>query len=502
MSRRTPADPKSWNTTAMSRDYQVSEGSQNREKHRRSRNKRERKKPEEMGTSDTYIPRASIFTVPERKKPTWSSFTETVSDYLGNDDRSTSGIRARNEATKTLPFRDKGKVWVNSGSRRELSAFFNGEVGQDASKATDILLVVDLNSRYPTAAFNAPSLGYSKYKLLPPLEATPESRYPLLGSSESSPSSSRHRKSSLDSTKDLLSHCQTHLQSELGKPLKNFKPQVFFTARGDASDRSKHILSKAVKDTDSFISTEDSVQIFPTIEAITIEAIFRQEALNLKNDSSYQVAAPRTKTNILVLHFDGDVAEIQSYSVSWTAPIGKFDEPRLRLEEIVYGETVDCGKLVDRQFDRWIQKSFGNSISNISARKFGIEGRLMTEFAEARRYYKMDRKDMYGFPLTLRNPPNGSPYDPRRHVCQVQDYEMQKLFEPAMDSLLKSLDNLQARLGEKKTAVDNVIFAGVKGISPYVEDHVKDWGVGVSLLHTKVYASTITLARYMRFEST
>jgi hypothetical protein len=54
----------------------------------------------------------------------------------------------------------------------------------------------------------------------------------------------------------------------------------------------------------------------------------------------------------LLLHYDGDVAEIQSYAVSWAETDGKSAESRLRLEEIAYGDTVDCGKLVEDQFTR------------------------------------------------------------------------------------------------------------------------------------------------------
>ncbi len=120
----------------------------------------------------------------------------------------------------------------------------------------------------------------------------------------------------------------------------------------------------------------------------------------------------------MLLHYDGDVAEIQSYAVSWAETDGKSAESRLRLEEIAYGDTVDCGKLVEDQFTRWIEESFGNSVSNLSAKTFANE-QLMAEFTEVRRNYKIDQKSLYHFPLIPQNPPYKAPYDSHSHACQV-----------------------------------------------------------------------------------
>lgn len=211
---------------------------------------------------------------------------------------------------------------------------------------------------------------------------------------------------------------------------------------------------------------------------------------------------PIANYNILVLHYDGDVAEIRSYSVSRTDTAEKSTGSRLRLEEIVYGATVDCGKLVDHQFTHWIEKSFGSSVSNFSANNTGTNAQLMAEFAETRRNYKIEQSNLYEFPLTLQNPPRGAPYNPSRRVCNVRDSEMQEFFGPAIDSLLKTLHNHHARLGPKSKAIDQVIFMGVDHISPYVEDLLKDWGIGVGLLNTNIQAFPVTLGRYSRFETT
>ncbi len=70
-----------------------------------------------------------------------------------------------------------------------------------------------------------------------------------------------------------------------------------------------------------------------------------------------------------------------------------------------------------------------------------------------------------------------------------------------MDSLLNSLDNLHARVARKNKRIDEIIFAGANGTSPYVEDHLKDWGIGIGLLNTNIQAFPIVLGQYIRFES-
>jgi hypothetical protein len=71
-----------------------------------------------------------------------------------------------------------------------------------------------------------------------------------------------------------------------------------------------------------------------------------------------------------------------------------------------------------------------------------------------------------------------------------------------MDSFLNSLDEHHALVSQKKKTIDKVIFAGAPCIAPYVENHLKDWGIGVGLLDTNIEASVMHIGRYNRVEAT
>jgi hypothetical protein len=110
------------------------------------------------------------------------------------------------------------------------------------------------------------------------------------------------------------------------------------------------MLAKAAED--AGFSTELSkqkpaVQIIPTVEAITIEVIRR----NLASDT-HGVSKFENGDNILVVHYDGGVADIQSYLISLPAAVKGCEE--FQLTEMACGETVDCGKMVEKQFTQWM----------------------------------------------------------------------------------------------------------------------------------------------------
>jgi hypothetical protein len=126
---------------------------------------------------------------------------------------------------------------------------------------------------------------------------------------------------------------------------------------------------------------------------------------------------------------------------------------------------------------------------------------LMTEFAKVYRNYKSDPGNRYEFPLRLQSPIDGTPYDSHRHLCLVQDADIRKFFEPAMKSLLQSLDNHYSRLRQRGKAINRVIFVAADGISPYVESYVQHWTRGVGRLETNIQVFP-TLNSFFRFVST
>jgi hypothetical protein len=375
----------------MTGKQRASEASQNRRTRKTPHGNWGGKNLDSIEGSETSFPTASTSKKLEEKKPhkAPSSLKEDTPHYNTIGNRSTSGPKTLDGSSHKLAFRSKGKQLVDCGFSKDPGNSLGGEAGKNACNPHSVLLVVDLNSRNPTVAFIAPSLGYSEHEFLPALKAMLKSREAFLTSTKFGLGSRQPCQSSSDWTTDFLSHSRLLLQSKIGMPLEDAILGFSFTARGDASDRSKAMLLGAVKAAGFKINTDDAIQIFPTVEAVTIETVRHQITKIFDNQSPYPGGAPKFNHNILVLHYDGDVAEIQSYSVSWEAKTRKSGQSRLRLEEIAYGETVDCGELVDYHFTRWMEERFGNSVSNVSTNNIGTDGGLMAKFAEERRKYKL-----------------------------------------------------------------------------------------------------------------
>lgn len=352
---------------------------------------------------------------------------------------------------------------------------------EDSPRPAEVVLAVDLNSGYPTAGFQAPSLGYPEITTLPAFERLLDMKEAQARDTKQFYSKSQVRYFDPDGPKsrqldhhwkrNLLRHCLRLLQEKIGARLDNARLQVYITARSDVSDYDVATLLKTAKAAGFNTTNGQAVQVVPTPEAVAMAAV--KHYLTLSDSSP-----PKLKygNNILIVHFDGDLMDIQSYSVSPGST-----ETGFRMEGLAAGQTVDCGEMVDEQFTRWLRETFGSSFLQLSPIYTSPESQLMVDFAKTRRRYQPKAQPIYFFSLVLENPPPGSPYDPSRHDCQVQDSQMKEFFDSATKKIWESLDDHRTEVGESKN-IDKIVFAGKKGVSSYVEDQVRDWGESAGIL--------------------
>jgi hypothetical protein len=348
------------------------------------------------------------------------------------------------------------------------SALQTGISGETTGlNGTDIILAVGLTYRYPTAAFIAPCLGFFKCTNLPVLTGLSQSKKAYFVSSKHDPEDLKFGQFSPKWTKNFLSHCKSVLQLKLGKSMDFLRLQVSFTTRKDTSDLDKLLLAKAAEET-QFSTHTTRVQIIPIIEAVTIEAIWKCLASG----------APKFKNgdNILALHDDGEVIDIQSYSISLPATVEGSNKFQFQMTEMACGETLNWGKLVDQQFTQWMQNKFGNSFLQLSEKDTGPNSRLMLEFAKVRRGYQTQSGGVYNFPLTLRQPPDHAPYDSDCHICQVQDSQMEMFFRSAADSLYRSLTKHHNRVSNNSIRINKIFLFAPPDNSRYMEQQLLEWG--------------------------
>jgi hypothetical protein len=158
------------------------------------------------------------------------------------------------------------------------------------------------------------------------------------------------------------------------------------------------------------------------------------------------------------------------------------------------GRSIDFEKIVDKQLNDLTVSRHGSS--------FVPDRKSMLEFAKVRREYQPGQTSVYNFPVPRNCVPSTEKLKPYVDYCEVKDGEIQELFEPALDSFLESLEIHYRQVCKRKKGIDKIIFSGEMGISPYVEDSVKDWGIGAGILSTNIQLFPIMLGRYIRHEST
>jgi hypothetical protein len=371
----------------------------------------------------------------------------------------------------------------------------NAEHGQgedeEVFKLPDAILVIDLNSREPMAAFVAPSLGISKPRFLPVFKTMSKAHLLYLTESKYDLESGSLNQVNREWTKELLSHCQRLLLEELGMPLERINLQVSLTSRSDVSERDKFLLLQAAQDAGY---QAPQLQLIPTVKAVAISGFISHGA---GEDDIHAETLKREiwrfGDSVLVICHNGDVIDIQSYSISRGPIVDKSVEPRLKLEEIVSGSTVESRRLAEQQFTAWLEKSFGKSFLP-GTKGLEPEGQLLSAFAEELRGYEPKRQKHYKFPLIISSPADDAPYDPLDNCCVVPNSKMREFSMSAIDFLLESLEDNYTRIQNKKKKIDKILFAEPKSCSPYLKDFVTDWGSGMGILsrQTDIFVGLMT----------
>jgi hypothetical protein len=356
------------------------------------------------------------------------------------------------------------------------------EVDEDSENAADVIVVFELNSKEPMVAFVARSYGFPECTFLPAAKT-------MLKTKDLKPDrsfeGSKSGYVSHEWAKELLSHCRNLLQWELGVSLTELKVQVSFIYRTDASERDKLMLLQAAKDTGYQVPL---VRIISVTDVMTVAVFTNGGGLGYHVDTDQIAGTERLMlgNTILTICFNGDIVEIQSYSLSLAATKEKSMDRRLRLEDLVSGDSVDCQKLAEDRFKQWLQEAFGNSFQELaSTNDIGPTGKLMTAFSEARRNYVPKKSAYYDFPLKFPRSLHGVPYNPLTQTCQVSDAKMREFCEPVIDSVLHKIEDHYSRIKSKKNTIDKILFAGPAGISKYLEGHVKEWGLGTAILSSR-----------------
>ena len=358
--------------------------------------------------------------------------------------------------------------------------------GQATGDATDITLAIDISGWRPAAAFIAPSFGFTQCRFLPVIESMSKAKE----SSLTRRTQARSHKTELHWATEFLQHCHYLLESELGRPLKGMSRQISLTTQGDASEGAKAALLKAAEASGFITSSEGAAVIVPAIEALTVGAVMDHLISTPSSGLSTPTFQIRPGDNILTIHFSGDLINMQSYSVSRTEANDDALGDRVILEETICGCVVNCGKIIDNEFIDWCKKSQKDHQSS----DFQPYSTLMVQFAEFRRNYEPEKQNHFQLIPASNNTP--------RQPWRLSDQSMSKLFQPGMDFLISSLDKqLNDTLGKSKT-INQILFAGLENASPYLEWHVKDWGIGAGILNTDIRAFPAILGSYWRVDAT
>ncbi|KAH7355013.1 hypothetical protein BKA65DRAFT_232656 [Rhexocercosporidium sp. MPI-PUGE-AT-0058] len=437
---------------------------------------------------EASLPRTSKYEKSKEKNP------EGGKARVGGDtfrNRGGQTIKSLDEGIRNMDIREEGKWTEWSDCEKPDRSNLLGKGEKDAHSRHSMLLVVDLNSRSPVAAFTAHSLGYPKIAYIPALEIMSKTTEKSLLRTEYDDGKPAASDADMNWTRKFLSCCRMYLQSTISLPLEDILIEFSFTARSDASDRSKAMLLEAVKAANFKIRTEDVIQVIPSVEAVAIETVRHLLMKRSESGPSSPDSESQKTYHILVLHYDGDVVEIQSYSVSAVTAM-KSVTSGFRMEELTYGQIVDHGKLVNEHFTEWLKDHYPTVDPSTSKSSTG--GGLMDEFANLRRCHNPGQIEWHH--LTIAKQTRKDKSEDQVSEVWLEDQHMSQFFDQATESLIQSLDDHQARVNQVKKTFNEVIYGGAQGSSRYVEAALKDWGIGTGIINTNLQVFNMSPGGY------
>lgn len=176
-----------------------------------------------------------------------------------------------------------------------------------------------------------------------------------------------------DYLREIYRYTISYLEKRLGAGVVQASPLDFwFTIPAMWSDKAKEDTLRVALNAGFKSRPKDEITIITEPEAAAIATLTTLS----DEENAYDVIAG---DNILICDCGGGTVDIITYLVNQTSPVFKF-------EELLVGIGGKCGStFIDRNFQRWMARTFKSAWENLKPEKKGPGSRLMRDFEVTKR---------------------------------------------------------------------------------------------------------------------
>lgn len=268
-----------------------------------------------------------------------------------------------------------------------------------------------------------------------------------------------------DYLKGLSAYATQVMQRRLGSGMLEISPiECWITVPAIWTDKAQAATMEAAKSAGFGARSMDKIYVIPEPQAAALAALKPYVLPNALDPV-------KVGENILICDCGGGTVDITTYTIKATAPI-------MRFEELCMGTGGKCGSTyIDRNFSQWMIMKFGNAFTSVPFNKRCPGSRFMDAFESAKRNFDdpHDRRKIKIWPLVM-NADDSSHYDNAEATVLLTGKDMQDLFDPVVDELIRLVTS-QVNLARAKNHrnIDRIILVGGFGDSQYLFQKLKSW---------------------------
>ncbi|KAI5364531.1 Putative Heat shock protein 70 family [Septoria linicola] len=179
--------------------------------------------------------------------------------------------------------------------------------------------------------------------------------------------------------------------------------------------------------------------------------------------------------SIMVVDCGGGTVDITTYVIDAISP-------KLAFKELLVGAGGKCGSTyIDRQFIKWMERTFGDAYTGLPWHMRGPSSRLMQEFETVKRNFgkaNTKRKPYQRISCFMAEATESMYYQDDGFV-KIYQSDLEAMFEPVVskivDLLQSQLDAEQRQAGH--VTIKTMLLVGGFGDSEYLKTILRQWGI-------------------------
>ncbi|KAL1965072.1 hypothetical protein VTN77DRAFT_6132 [Rasamsonia byssochlamydoides] len=254
-------------------------------------------------------------------------------------------------------------------------------------------------------------------------------------------------KTAQDVVEDFLRHLYNYLvnmlKKQIGEDTFNATPmECYLTMSAIWSDQAQLATREAARAAGFASRPSDTLTMIAEPEAAAIAAM-------KPHIGPEATASIKAGENILVCDCGGGTVDITTYTI-------KSAYPTLQFEELCVGIGGKCGSThIDRNFNQWMIKTFGDAYLSLPVKRRGPGSRFMESFDSEKRNFRgaNERRLIEVGPLNMDVPYSIHDDDDERMV-KLNNKTMKSLFDPVIDNIIRLIETQVEAARKKNSQID------------------------------------------------